>query len=491
MAEMFNNVDVKLNIARGNSINNYAITDFCNNIDECDENMSEKIEMFHEDLTLYLPFQKRVLRFLEFANIKIWIYIVTVAVIAGVTGATVDWTGRYLMNWRIKAILWFEFNEFYMFCVFWVSMFGFCLISTVIVDRLAPGAAGSGVPPLKSVLGGVHIYKFLHWKVLIAKFFGLIGTLASGVGSGKEGPMIHMSAMICYNLGYLPFFNGIISDPFRKKMLLNAAVACGVTSTFGAPYGALIFSIELCSTVFLISNVWKLFVTVTVVKLIYDIAFYWGIVASVRSDFIYDDDTKWQNLPHYIMLGLISGWVASLWIWVFSQWMQFKSQAKVLFLRNRYFYVLFITLVISLIQFWSPTSLIGNKGMLTGLWSHYDLVIGMPDTFGGRSAFEGITVAIIQRWFVIMCFATMPIPSGIALPSITQGALIGRFYGQILHWYNPWIQPQAFSIVGAAAYGGVMTRCTSITLLIIEMTGQIDLMLGILMATMFSYAIAN
>jgi H+/Cl- antiporter ClcA len=53
------------------------------------------------------------------------------------------------------------------------------------------------------------------------------------------------------------------------------------------------------------------------------------------------------------------------------------------------------------------------------------------------------------------------------------------------------VQPQAFSIVGAAAYGGVMTRCTSITMLIIEMTGQIELMLGILTATMFSYAIAN
>jgi H+/Cl- antiporter ClcA len=75
--------------------------------------------------------------------------------------------------------------------------------------------------------------------------------------------------------------------------------------------------------------------------------------------------------------------------------------------------------------------------MLTGLWSHDDLVIGMPEQFGGLSAFEGITFAIIQRWFVIMCFATMPIPSGIALPSITQGALIGRFYWEVLHWYYP------------------------------------------------------
>lgn len=92
---------------------------------------------------------------------------------------------------------------------------------------------------------------------------------------------------------------------------------------------------------------------------------------------------------------------------------------------------------------------------------------------------------------MIMCFATMPIPCGIALPSITQGAFIGRFYGEVLRLYWPQAQPQAFSIVGAAAFGGVMTRATSITLLIIELTGKIDLILGVITGTMFSYAIAN
>jgi len=85
----------------------------------------------------------------------------------------------------------------------------------------------------------------------------------------------------------------------------------------------------------------------------------------------------------------------------------------------------------------------------------------------------------------------MPIPAGIALPSITQGALIGRFYGEILRWYLPATQPQAFSIVGAAAFGGVMTRCTSISLLLVELTGKIPLVIGIVTANMFSYAIAN
>merc|ERR1711935_72911 len=63
--------------------------------------------------------------------------------------------------------------------------------------------------------------------------------------------------------------------------------------------------------------------------------------------------------------------------------------------------------------------------------------------------------------------------------------------GEILKWYLPATQPQAFSIVGAAAFGGVMNRCTSISLLIVELTGQIPLVIGIITANMFAYAIAN
>lgn len=368
----------------------------------------------------------------------------------------------------------------------------YTLFSCFVLGLILPmNAAGSGVPPLKSVLGGVHVYKFLHWKILLAKYFGLLGTLASGVGSGKEGPMIHMSAMISYNLGYLPWFKDVMSDPYRKKMLLNAAVACGVTSTFGAPYGAMIFSVELCSTVFLLSNLWRLFVTATVVKIVYDICHTYGYVVNIESHFVYDFSQNWNNFPHFIVLGIISGWAASLWIWLFSQFLQFKAQVPIPFIKNRYFYTILMSLVISLLQFWLNTSWKGNKGLLISLWSHDELDVMDPGTFPPNKVWEELLGTVFLRWLMIMCFATMPIPCGIALPSITQGAFIGRFYGEILKWYVPQTQAQAFSIVGAAAFGGVMTRATSISLLIIELTGKTELILGILTANMFSYAIAN
>jgi len=485
-------LNIKTNISRANSINNYSITDFCNNIDECDERMAEKVEMFNEELTLYLPGRKRCSRFCEYANLQIWIYLIITATIAAFFGATQNKLGgTILFNMRLGWAKSFESNQFLKFLIFWVTMFAYAFIATGILGLLAPTAAGSGVPPLKSVLGGVHIYKFLHWKILVAKYFGLQGTLASGVGSGKEGPMIHMSAMIAYNLGYLPWFKDVISDPYRKKLLLNAAVACGVTSTFGAPYGAMVFSIELCSTVFLVSSMWKLFVTATVVKIWYDFYFWLGWNSNISAGFVYDNSQSWTNFPHYILIGIICGWMASLWLFLFSQFLQFKAQVPFAFVKNRYFYVFMMTIIIALLQFWLTTSWKGNKGLLNSLWAYDILSDGDPNTFPANRVWEEILATIVCRWVMIMCFATMPIPAGIALPSITQGAFIGRFYGEILRWYIPQVQPQAFSIVGAAAFGGCMTRATSITLLIVELTGQKDLIIGIITANMFAYSIAN
>lgn len=150
-----------------------------------------------------------------------------------------------------------------------------------------------------------------------------------------------------------------------------------------------------------------------------------------------------------------------------------------------------MTIVISLLQYWTTTAWKGNKGLLNSLFKFDDLSVGDPGTFPPNRVWEQILMTVFTRWLMIMCFATCPIPAGIALPSITQGAFVGRFYGEILKWYVPQVQAQAFSIVGAAAFGGCMTRATSITLLLVELTGQKFLIIGIITANMFAYSIAN
>ena len=432
-------------------------------------------------------------RMAKYLNIKVWIYIVTVAIIACCIGAAEDYVGGAILTWyRIKySKLADSKNAFLGWAVFTGTMMIQALIATAICGWIAPSAQGSGVPPLKVVLSGVPIYKFLDIKILIAKVTALFFALGSGIGTGKEGPMIHISSMVSYNLGRLPWYKNVVADPFYRRTLLNAAVACGVTSTFGTPYGAICFSVELCSTVFLLSNLWKLYVTATVVKIGFDFFASQHIVATIQSDFDYVGNGNYSYYLHYIVIGLICGWIGSLWVMCFSIFLQYKGQSPIKFLKNRYYYTIMMSLVIGLLQYPFRTSWAGNKGLINMFWK--EDYLDDDDNYVFQKGYVELELfgTFVMRWVMIMCFATMPLPSGVSLPSITQGAILGRLYGEILRWYDPRVQVQSFSIVGAAAYAGVLTRTTSVTLVIMELTGQTKLILGIMLGNLCSYAVAN
>ena len=51
--------------------------------------------------------------------------------------------------------------------------------------------------------------------------------------------------------------------------MLGAAIAAGVTASFGTPIAGVIFSIECTSTYYLVGNLWKSFFCVTLSMLVY------------------------------------------------------------------------------------------------------------------------------------------------------------------------------------------------------------------------------
>ena len=86
---------------------------------------------------------------------------------------------------------------------------------------------------------------------------------AGGLSVGREGPFVHMASCIANKMSKLHWFSDIEKNQSLKKMMLAGAVAAGTTAAFGSPTGGVLFSIEVASTYYMVSNLWKAFFAAT------------------------------------------------------------------------------------------------------------------------------------------------------------------------------------------------------------------------------------
>lgn len=86
---------------------------------------------------------------------------------------------------------------------------------------------------------------------LVVKIVALAMSVASGLGLGKEGPMVHVGS--CWAEFFTKSANAVKSkalEAHRKSALLSAGSAAGVSTAFGAPVGGVLFALEEVSTYF-------------------------------------------------------------------------------------------------------------------------------------------------------------------------------------------------------------------------------------------------
>ncbi|KAL9711922.1 hypothetical protein Ac2012v2_004996 [Leucoagaricus gongylophorus] len=109
-------------------------------------------------------------------------------------------------------------------------------------------AAGAGVPEIKTILSGFVIHGFLGGRTLFTKAVGLPLVVASGLSLGKEGPFVHIASCIGNIVSRIA--NKYENNEAKRREILSAACAAGVSVAFGAPIGGTLFSLEEVSYYF-------------------------------------------------------------------------------------------------------------------------------------------------------------------------------------------------------------------------------------------------
>lgn len=113
-----------------------------------------------------------------------------------------------------------------------------------------------------------------------------------------------------------------------------------------------------------------------------------------------------------------------------------------------------------------------------------------------------VLLAVLAVYFIGSCYsAGMSISVGLVIPQLVIGALYGRIVGQVMVriFGQPgngggllWMDPGAMSLIGAASFfGGVTRLTTSIVVLMMELTNDMQFLLPVMVAVMVAKAVGE
>ncbi|PKY01382.1 voltage-gated chloride channel [Aspergillus campestris IBT 28561] len=392
----------------------------------------------------------------------------------------------------------------YIFFILYSILFAAC--ASFLVRSYAIYARHSGIPEIKTVLGGFVIKHFMGSWTLAIKSLGLCLSVASGLWLGKEGPLVHV-ACCCASLMMKPF-ESLYRNEARKREVLSAAAAAGISVAFGAPIGGVLFSLEQLSYYFPDKTMWQSFVCAMVAAVTLQ------ALNPFRTGNIVHYQVKYTRGWHrfeiipFIILGIVGGLYGAFMIRLnmrIAKWRRSRSWSRPIL------EVTVVALLTALVNFPNLYMRAQNSALVHSLFAECGTTGTISDDLLGlckQGAISTTTIALLLMAALLGFLLTsitfgLDIPAGIILPSVAIGGLYGRALGTTFRmWHEthpdfflfgncqpdtPCVTPGIYAIIGAASALGGSTRMTiSIVVIMFELTGALTYVIPIMIAVMLS-----
>jgi CIC family chloride channel protein len=310
-------------------------------------------------------------------------------------------------------------------------------------------------------------------KAGLASALASLITLGSGGSSGREGPVVHLAAVISSRVS-----DWIKADGITGRDLLGCAVAAAVSASFNAPIAGAIFALEVVLRHFAVHAFAPIVIASAAGTVINRLEFGDVTEFSLGSDGVL---AFYVELPAFMILGLLSGLIA------------------VLFMRATFWAEDLGTLIQRLggIPRWLRPAIAGVA--LGGLAIFFPHIIGVgyettsAALTGELLLHEAIVFAILKAIAAAITIGGR-MGGGVFSPSLMIGALTGLAFGLVATAIFPDVSGSetlyALAGMGAVA-AAVLGAPISTTLIVFELTGDWQTGLAVMVAVSLSTAVAS
>jgi chloride channel protein, CIC family len=354
-----------------------------------------------------------------------------------------------------------------------ITIMATSLTAGLLLAKVSPGAAGSGIPQFKAAywkdLG------YLNLKPVIVKFVAGVLSIGGGTSLGREGPTVFMGGGLA---SWLAGLFGVPKQKRRAPALVGASA--GLSAAFNTPLAAIAFVLEEILGDFNARSIGKVVLSSVIGAFVV-----YAILG--RQPSFSMPSVEAVSFWHYLLAPAVA-LVASLLGVVFQRAaLALRSHAKGQKLIPRWLLPstgAAVTWLIGITCFF----LTGKLGVF-GL-GYQDL----SDVLHGQFAWQVAGILVIAKLAVTIASYSSGGCGGIFSPLLFIGGLSGFFLGGLARYWLPLNASDliVLSAVGMSCCLGTVVRAPLSSLLIVfEMTHQFALIPGLLIGMLISIAVSK